>query len=151
MVLLHALNQHFLANFVTAVVNNRCALFAPFFKSIAHVPTTEPGHKHAATIGVVLPHDPVPITSESLRDEGSGRKVARTSNDEQHEGCGVHDGKTIDLDMALSKIQALAGMVRAQEEIEKLLTQELDELRSRQSGKRESLWRILTKCPNCGN
>lgn len=58
---------------------------------------------------------------------------------------GVKDEETLDLDMALSKIEALSGMMRAQEEIERLLGQELDELKSKQAGNCENAWRLLTR------
>lgn len=58
---------------------------------------------------------------------------------------GVKDGDSLDLDMALSKIKALSGMIRAQEEIEILLGQELNELKSKQAGNPESVWKLLTR------
>lgn len=59
--------------------------------------------------------------------------------------AGAKDVDNLDLDMALSKIAALTGMIRAQEEIEALLDRELDELRSKHAGTRESVWRLLTR------
>lgn len=60
--------------------------------------------------------------------------------------AGVNDDETLDIDIALSKIEALAGMIRAQEEIETLLGQELDELKNKQPGNsEESAWKLLTR------
>eukprot|EP00903_Cladosiphon_okamuranus_P015723 g14513.t1 len=57
----------------------------------------------------------------------------------------VKDDENVDLDMALSKIKALTGMIRAQEEIEMLLGRELEELKSTQARTRESVWRLLIR------
>lgn len=59
--------------------------------------------------------------------------------------AGAKDDENLDLDMALSEIKALTGMVRAQEEIETLLGRELDDLKSKHAGNRESVWRLLTR------
>lgn len=53
--------------------------------------------------------------------------------------------KDYDLKMALSKIEALTGVIRAQEEIETLLGRELDELKTKHARNRESVWRLLTR------
>lgn len=60
--------------------------------------------------------------------------------------AGAKDDANLDLDtMALSKIEALTGMIRAQEEIETLLDRELDDLKSKHADARESVWRLLTR------
>lgn len=59
--------------------------------------------------------------------------------------AGPKDDENLDLDMALSKIEGLTGMIRAQEEIEMLLGRELKEFKSKQAGTSESVWRLQTR------
>lgn len=79
--------------------------------------------------------------------------ISESLTDRQSRSEGVRKrGNNVDADYqnaerstALSKIQALTGMIVAQEEIETLLCQELDELKNKQAGDAQSLWRLLTR------
>lgn len=92
--------------------------------------------------GVNTIHPEVAL-SESLRDPQSRRGGVRKRGDNVET-----DYTKADRNTALSKIQALTGMVLAQEEIETLLGQELNRLKKKKAGAGERFWRLLTRCSN---
>eukprot|EP00752_Nemacystus_decipiens_P010010 g8925.t1 len=80
---------------------------------------------------------PAKVTSA---DKNTIRQMRRKGVGPGNVEAGAKDAENLDLDMALCKIEALTGMIRAQEEIESLLVRELDELKSKRGGNRESAW-----------
>ncbi|CAN0181335.1 unnamed protein product [Ectocarpus sp. 12 AP-2014] len=76
------------------------------------------------------PH--VELRSENLRD---GRPQEADSNQK----------KTVHVDLALSRIHALTAMMRAQEEIETLLGQQLGELKHKQADESKRMWQLVTR------
>lgn len=86
------------------------------------------------------PEDAEVTRGESLRGRRPQSEGVRQGSNEAETDC-----NKVDRNMALFKIQALTGMVLAQEEIETLLCQEL-ELKNKQAGDGERMWRLLARC-----
>lgn len=72
------------------------------------------------------------LRSESSRD---GQPQEKDSNEK----------RTVNVDLALSRIHALMGMMRAQEEIETLLSQQLGELKHKQAEESKRMWQLVTR------
>ncbi|CAM9858911.1 unnamed protein product [Ectocarpus sp. 13 AM-2016] len=72
------------------------------------------------------------LRSENLRD---GRLQEADSNQK----------KTVNVELALSRIHALTAMMRAQEEIETLLGQQLGELKHKQADESKRMWQLVTR------
>lgn len=72
------------------------------------------------------------LRSENLRD---GQPQEADSNQK----------KTVNVDLAVSRIHALTGMMRAQEEIETLLGQQLGELKHKQADESKRMWQLVTR------
>ncbi|CAM9119854.1 unnamed protein product [Ectocarpus fasciculatus] len=70
--------------------------------------------------------------TESLRDVQSQEKASS-------------EKETVNVDLALSRIHALTGMMRAQEEIETLLGQQLGELKHKQAEESKRMWQLVTR------
>ncbi|CAM9098600.1 unnamed protein product [Ectocarpus sp. 6 AP-2014] len=58
---------------------------------------------------------------------------------------GSNEKKTVNVDLALSRIHALTGMMRAQEEIETLLGQQLGELKLKQADESKRMWQLVAR------
>ncbi|CAM9271900.1 unnamed protein product [Ectocarpus fasciculatus] len=70
--------------------------------------------------------------TESLRDVQSQEKASS-------------EKETVNVDLALSRMHALTGMMRAQEEIETLLGQQLGELKHKQAEESKRMWQLVTR------
>lgn len=125
-------------------INARAHPLDRFFKGDGRGTGTERACKKAEPAGeaTTQPEDAAKVTlDESLRDRQSWRVRKRGNEVETNYN-------NIDRNVALSKIQALTGMVLAQEEIEILLCQELDELKNKQAENEERLWRLMARYSN---